>query len=378
MTTHEEGASQTLADLREEIDDIDAELVALLARRMKVTANVGHIKEKEGLPVYVPEREHELLKKRASQAESLGLNAGLIDDVLRRVMRESYKTQNAGYLKVNPDIQKVVVVGGHGALGARFASMMTLSGYSVEVLEQNDWHRADEILKNAGLVIVAVPIDKTEQIIAQLPALPDDCILADITSVKTGPLQAMLAAHKGPVIGLHPMFGPDSNFVKQVVVACEGRFHAKCQWLLDQITLWGCRIQYASAQKHDEAMVLIQGMRHLTSFMYGRHLMQQNSDLSELMAFSSPIYRLELAMVGRLFAQNPALYADIIYSAKGLTSQLSAYRQLIDDAIDMVNNKDHALFVETFGQIKTWFGEFADDCLKESQELLMKAGDRRV
>jgi chorismate mutase/prephenate dehydrogenase len=37
--------------------------------------------------------------------------------------------------------------------------------------------------------------------------------------VKNGPLQAMLAAHQGPVLGLHPMFGPDSgSLAKQVVV----------------------------------------------------------------------------------------------------------------------------------------------------------------
>ncbi len=30
------------------------------------------------------------------------------------------------------------------------------------------------------------------------------------------------------------------------------------------------------------------------------------------MALSSPIYRLELAMIGRLFAQDAELYADII------------------------------------------------------------------
>ncbi|MFO6426374.1 hypothetical protein ACLBOM_11150 [Escherichia coli] len=40
---------------------------------------------------------------------------------------------------------------------------------------------------------------------------PKDCILVDLASVKNGPLQAMLAAHDGPVLGLHPMFGPDSG-----------------------------------------------------------------------------------------------------------------------------------------------------------------------
>ncbi|MBK1992501.1 prephenate dehydrogenase/arogenate dehydrogenase family protein, partial [Campylobacter sp. 2018MI35] len=91
-----------------------------------------------------------------------------------------------------------------------------------------------------GMVIVSVPIHVTEQVIAKLPRLPSDCILVDLASVKNGPLQAMLAAHDGPVVGLHPMFGPDSgSLAKQVVVWCDGRQPEAYQWFLEQIQVWG-------------------------------------------------------------------------------------------------------------------------------------------
>ncbi len=90
------------------------------------------------------------------------------------------------------------------------------------------------------MVIVSVPIHVTEQIIAKLPPLPEDCILVDLASVKNGPLQAMLAAHTGPVLGLHPMFGPDSGSpAKQVVVYCDGRQPEAYQWFPEQIQVWG-------------------------------------------------------------------------------------------------------------------------------------------
>lgn len=78
----------------------------------------------------------------------------------------------------------------------------------MRITEQQDWDRAPEIVSDAGMVIVSVPIHITEQVIAKLPRLPSDCITVDLASVKNGPLQAMLAAHDGPVVGLHPMFGP--------------------------------------------------------------------------------------------------------------------------------------------------------------------------
>ena len=101
-----------------------------------------------------------------------------------------------------------MVVGGYGQLGGLFCRLFELSGYQVRKLGSRDWDRADELLSDAGMVVVSVPINMTEQVIAKLDNLPDDCILADLTSVKSGPLQAMLAVHRGPVVGLHPMFWP--------------------------------------------------------------------------------------------------------------------------------------------------------------------------
>lgn len=59
----------------------------------------------------------------------------------------------------------------------------------MRILEQQDWDRAPEIVSDAGMVIVSVPIHVTEQVIAKLPRLPSDCILVDLASVKNGPLR---------------------------------------------------------------------------------------------------------------------------------------------------------------------------------------------
>lgn len=141
--------------------------------------------------------------------------------------------------------------------------------------------------------------------------------LVDLASVKAEPLQAMLAAHKGPVLGLHPMFGPDSGSpAKQVVVYCDGRQPEAYQWFLEQIQVWGARLHRISAVEHDQNMAFIQALRHFATFAYGLHLAEENVRLEQLLALSSPIYRLELAMVGRLFARDPQLYADIIMSSE--------------------------------------------------------------
>lgn len=370
--------AEQLAPLREQIDAIDSELVALLARRAKVTAEVGRVKQQHALPLYVPEREAALLQARRSQASQMGVSPELVEDVLRRVMRESYATQDTGFVCSREGGGKVVVVGGAGALGRRFVSLFARSGYQVQVLEASDWPHAATIVDGACLVLMAVPIHLTTSLIQQLPELPADCVLADITSIKAAPVAAMLAKHSGPVVGLHPMFGPDiSNIVKQVVVVCEGRGAEQYQWLLTQLRVWGAVLPEYPAARHDELMQLIQAMRHFSSLVYGVHLAEEGADLPALLTVSSPIYRLELAMVGRLFAQNAELYADIMLGSADVTGLLQRYQHRFNQLSHLLAARDKAGLMAEFAKGQAFFADTAEEFLHESRRLLQKAADER-
>ena len=322
-----------LTALRDQIDEVDKALLNLLAKRLELVAEVGEVKSRFGLPIYVPEREASMLASRRAEAEALGVPPDLIEDVLRRVMRESYSSENdKGFKTLCPSLRPVVIVGGGGQMGRLFEKMLTLSGYQVRILEQHDWDRAADIVADAGMVIVSVPIHVTEQVIGKLPPLPKDCILVDLASVKNGPLQAMLAAHDGPVLGLHPMFGPDSG---------------------------------------------IQALRHFATFAYGLHLAEENVQLEQLLALSSPIYRLELAMVGRLFAQDPQLYADIIMSSERNLALIKRYYKRFGEAIELLEQGDKQAFIDSFRKVEHWFGDYAQRFQSESRVLLRQANDNR-
>ncbi|MBP8189992.1 MAG: bifunctional chorismate mutase/prephenate dehydrogenase [Aeromonas sp.] len=375
--------AEELNALRDKIDAVDKQLIDLLAARLALVGEVGEVKSRHGLPIYAPDREASMLARRRAEAERLGVPGDLIEDVLRRVMRESYILESTSdkehhFKCMKPALGKVVIIGGQGQLGRLFGQMFGLSGYRVETLEQGDWPRADEILADAGLVMVAVPIDITCQVIDRLGKLPADCLLVDVTSVKSAPLEHMLAVHQGPVLGLHPMFGPDvASLAKQVIVCCQGRDPAASQWLLDQMTIWGARLQQVEAKAHDEAMTLIQALRHFATFAYGWHLSREQANLDRLLSLSSPIYRLELAMVGRLFAQDPHLYADIILSSPQNLAMIRRYYQNFGEALGLLERGDRDGFIEAFSQVSSFFGEHADEFLRESRTLLAQANDRR-
>ena len=370
-----------LNPVREQIDQVDRQLIELLAKRLELVAEVGKIKHQHGLPIYAPDREAAMLKARRHEAEKAGIPADLIEDVLRRVMRESYASENKhGFKAVNPDIRKIVVVGGYGKLGGLFVRYFRLSGYEVEVLGSEDWPNAQTILADADVVIVCVPINRTLETIERLqPFLTENMILADLTSVKAQPLAKMLDVHEGAVVGLHPMFGPDiASMAKQVIACCHGRFSERYQWLLEQFKMWGAKIEQIDAHEHDHSMTYIQALRHFSTFAYGLHLSQQPVKLSQLLALSSPIYRLELAMIGRLFAQDGALYADIIADKPENLSVIESLKQSFEQSFEFFKNNDKQGFIDAFEKVHLWFGDYSEQFLNESRNLLQKANDLRT
>ncbi|MDG1751061.1 MAG: bifunctional chorismate mutase/prephenate dehydrogenase [Thalassotalea sp.] len=366
-----------LKGLRNEIDEIDSQLVELFAKRRGVTTKVGALKSQVGMPIYAPEREEQLITMRRKQASDAGVSPELIEDVLRRLMRDSYVSQDAsGYRCVNSECRKVIVVGGKGQLGQVFVDLFHRSHYQVDTLEQNDWAKSESILAESSLVIVAVPIRLTTTIIQQLNNLPKDCILADVTSIKESPLNEMMKIHQGPVVGLHPMFGPDvSGLIKQTIIVCEGRAPKNYQWLLDQFQVWGAKIYPVDAKAHDQAMSMVQVMRHFSTIAYGYHLMSEGADISQLVEMSSPIYRLELVMVGRLFAQDPILYTDIIFSNRENIAMMKRFAHRFLELLEGVDAGNKESFVGMFNEVSDWFGDYADIFLQESKAMLLKANE---
>ncbi|ASF15132.1 bifunctional chorismate mutase/prephenate dehydrogenase [Shewanella sp. LC6] len=376
-----EKTTTELEHLRGLIDGVDQQLLHLLRKRLDLVAQVGTVKHAAGLPIYAPQREAAMLAKRREEAKTMDIAPQLIEDILRRLMRESYLNEkDVGFKQVKNDLGSVVIVGGKGQLGGLFQQMLSLSGYQVKVLDKDDWQQAETLFADAGLVLVTVPIAITCDLIrAKLTQLPQDCILADLTSIKTEPMNAMLAAHKGPVVGFHPMFGPDvGSLAKQVVVVCHGREADKYQWLLEQITIWGARIVEAEPERHDNAMQLVQAMRHFSTFVYGLNLCKEEADIETLLQFSSPIYRLELAMVGRLFAQSPELYADIIFAQQDSQHAIGDYLDNYREALELLKRGDREAFINQFQTVAKWFGDFAPQFQRESRMMLQSVSDMKT
>jgi chorismate mutase / prephenate dehydrogenase len=370
---------QKLEKLRQALDHTDQEIVSLLAKRQAEVDRVVALKKAHNIPVYHPAREENLISYRRSQGIKSGLDPDYIEELYRRILRQSRVEQTAQMAQRGIRAgTSVLIVGGLGSMGQYFRQWFANAGYNVRILDQDDWPRVDKLCHEIELAIISVPIETTNAVINKLgPHLPKNCVLADITSIKEKPLHAMLDVHDGPVIGLHPLFGPTTTTMdKQIIVVTPGRDLPACQWLVDQFSIWGSIIIQVSAEEHDDIMSFVQSLRHFATFTFGQFLCRKHIDLSRSLEFSSPIYRLELGMVGRLFAQDPSLYSEIIFASKRRRSLLKEYLSSLSENLAMLDKGDKELFKNEFRKIAEWFGPFSEQAMRESTYLIDKLIER--
>src|SRR6185295_12633010 len=196
------------------------------------------------------------------------------------------------------------------------ARVFSSADYPVETMGLESGRPAEEVAASHDVVILAVPIATTVEVAKKIaPHVRAGACLMDITSVKRAPLAAMLdsAPASVDVVGTHPMFGPHGiDFDRQKVVLCRGRGEASFTRVKKLFEAFGAETIEATADEHDAQMALIQVLVHEKTIVLGSVLERLKADLGRSLQFASPIYRTELAMIGRMFSQQAELYADIL------------------------------------------------------------------
>lgn len=266
----------------------------------------------------------------------------------------------------------IVIVGGNGAMGKLFHSLWLSQNHVVKCLDLSNWDEASELLTNTHLVVISVPVDTTVAVIGEVAKyLLPTTILADFTSIKVAPMDAMLKAHTGPVLGLHPMFGPTIiSPDKQVIINCGGRYLDESSWIIEGFTSLGFKIVELSTLKHDEIMGFIQGLEHFNTFALGGFLRTYNVHPNDIFNISSPIYQAKLALMGRIFDQDPKLYADIIMSDTNRINLIEKYVDYLDTWVKELKNSNKEKFIQDFEETSKWMGKFTHDSQIASDKFL--------
>lgn len=90
----QETADDRLQELRGEIDQIDDDLIGLLAKRMAVAVEIKKVKQETGMATFDPGREEKLKAKVAEMAAKDGLSEEFALQLFDRILVESKRVQD--------------------------------------------------------------------------------------------------------------------------------------------------------------------------------------------------------------------------------------------------------------------------------------------
>lgn len=233
-------------------------------------------------------------------------------------------------------------------MGSWFARFLKGEGYSVQVFGRNmGTGDVTEMTCACQVVVVSVPIRVTCKVIEKVgPHMREEALLMDLTSLKRDPVKTMLEASVSEVIGCHPLFGPQVDSIAgQRVVLCPERARKWLPWLKDILERNGAFVVEATPENHDQMMAIVQGLNHFNTIMMGLVLSRTGVSISELMKFTTPVFKTKIEIIEKVFCQNPKLYAEIIamnpYVCKLIETYEKSFAEL-KNFIDQGNTADIA------------------------------------
>ena len=85
--------TEGIHELRNQIDELDNQLMDLLAKRMRVCREIGQYKKEHNMTVLQPVRYSEILDKRGAQGVLCGMDAEFVKKIFENVHEESVRQQ---------------------------------------------------------------------------------------------------------------------------------------------------------------------------------------------------------------------------------------------------------------------------------------------
>jgi len=132
----------------------------------------------------------------------------------------------------------------------------------------------------------------------------------------------------------------------------------------------GLEVVYSEPEVHDQMMAVIQVLVHFSTIVMGEALRRTGTSVSDSLKFTSPIYRLELAFVGRLFTQDPDLYAEITMTNPHGAAVRDAFLDAAKALDQSVTSGDRSAFKHQFQAVSNWFSGFGSEAMALSDFII--------
>ena len=185
------------------------------------------------------------------------------------------------------------------------------------------------------LVINAVTLKYTLEVFGQiLPHLPKDCIISDISSVKTG-FKEYYDSTGFRYVSTHPMFGPTFANLgalssENAIVINEGDYMGRI-FFLDLYRRLGLNVHEYSFEEHDEAMAYSLSVPFVSTFVFSAVMKHQDSP--------GTTFKRHLKIARGVLSEDDTLLREILFNPK-TKSHVEQIRAELKELIQIIDDRD--------------------------------------
>ena len=355
-----------IARLREEIADVDREIVANVAKRLHLAEQLGVEKKLEGRPIVAVDTEDRVFTRLLTEGATRGISLAFAEGLARLLIDESVRVQDL--VRLPPSAKRrILVVGGAGSMGRWLSRYFRSRGYEVVVHDiagaVEDYPFEPDLGKGvraADVVAVAVPMTVCAEVLERIAAVQPSALVFDVASLKA-PIEKQLRSMGAAglrIASIHPVFGPNLWPLSSGNITFSDCGNAVA--VLEVKELFrpsGASFVDVSLDHHDELMAFLLSLSHLCLLTFARCVAQSPFDLAGLRRSAGTTFsRLSLAASG-LLADQPALLRDIQALNPHTPFVHRRIRDVLDDWKRATESDDGTEFYRLLETARTYFGE---------------------
>ena len=240
---------------------------------------------------------------------------------------------------------KILILGA-GKMGSFFIDLLSFD-HEVAVYEKDAkrlrftyncyrFQALDEIKEfKPELVINAVTVKYTLSAFKEvLPYLPDDCIISDIASVKTG-LKAFYEESGHPYVSTHPMFGPTFANLNQLseenaIIISEGDYMGRI-FFKDLYQRLDLNIYEYTFKEHDETVAYSLSIPFVSTFVFAAVMKHQDAP--------GTTFKRHMRIAKGVLNEDDFLLQEILFNPY-TNGQVDQIREELSELSDIIKNKD--------------------------------------
>ncbi len=313
----------SLDELRKRLSSVDRELIALIAQRQKIVAEVGAYKVRTGTATRDYARERDVLQSTREHAKAMGLEPEVAEQVMRALIRSSltHQEQTRVAAESSGAGKTALIIGGAGKMGGWMAEFLASQGYGVQIADPSpstlpfnrieDWRDSD---LEQEIIVVAAPIKATAKILDALAERRPAGLVFDVGSLKTPLKEGLRALQQAGcrVASIHPMFGPDTRLLsdRHVIFVDVGVADATDEARQLFAATMAERIDM-SLDEHDRLIAYVLGLSHALNLAFFTALGGSGELVPHLKQLSSTTFDAQLKIASGVARENPQMYFEI-------------------------------------------------------------------